>query len=154
MEKTQIPNYPKKSRWVFGFLPNTVDCKSSISQDYHLGYNQIFTVIFFWAKLVRNGWIRAVEVRPQKYRANFSQFGRFSSIAQPKNLLIWGNFAQIERNSPEIFGAILNCACSPISGEKNNYCVPVGFWAKYLVSLIIHQIHFKNVKSFFFQQLT
>jgi hypothetical protein len=38
-------------------------------------------------------------------------------------LLIWGNFTQIERNSPEIFGAKLNCADSPISGEKNNYCV-------------------------------
>jgi hypothetical protein len=38
-------------------------------------------------------------------------------------LLIWRNFAQIERNSPEIFGAKLNCADSPISGEKNNYCV-------------------------------
>jgi hypothetical protein len=37
-------------------------------------------------------------------------------------LLNWGNFAQIERNSPEIFGAKLNCAGSPISGEKNNYC--------------------------------
>jgi hypothetical protein len=62
-------------------------------------------------------------VRPQKFRASFSQFGRISSIAQPKNLLIWGNFAQIERNSPEIFGAKLNCADSPISGEKKNYCV-------------------------------
>jgi hypothetical protein len=82
---------------------------------------------FFWAKLVRNGQIRAVEVRPQKFRAKFSQFGRISSIAQPKNLLIWGNFAQIERNSLEIFGAKLNCAGSPISGEKNNYCVaPIG----------------------------
>jgi hypothetical protein len=80
------------------------------------------TVIFFWAKLVRNGRIRAVEVHPQKFRAKFSQFGRISSIAQPKNLLIWGNIAQIERNSPEIFGAKLNCAGSPISGEKNNYC--------------------------------
>jgi hypothetical protein len=69
--------------------------------------NDLFshTVIFFWAKLVRNGRIRAVEVRPQKFRAKFSQFGRISSIAQPKNLLIWGNFAQIERNSPENFGA-------------------------------------------------
>jgi hypothetical protein len=67
--------------------------------------------------------IRAVEVRPQKFWANFSQFGRISSIAQPKNLLIWGNFAQIEIYSPEIFGAKLNCAGSPISGEKNNYCV-------------------------------
>jgi hypothetical protein len=38
-------------------------------------------------------------------------------------LLIWGDFAQIERNSPEIFGAKLNCVDSPISGEKNNYCV-------------------------------
>jgi hypothetical protein len=83
----------------------------------------LFTVIFFWAKLVRNGRIRAVEVRPLKFRANFFQFGRISSIAQPKNLLIWGNFAQIERNSPEIFGVKLNCAGSPISGEKNNYCV-------------------------------
>jgi hypothetical protein len=35
----------------------------------------IYIVIFFWAKLVRNGRIRAVEVRPQKFRANFSQFG-------------------------------------------------------------------------------
>jgi hypothetical protein len=82
-----------------------------------------YTVIFFWAKLVRNGRIRAVAVRPQKFRANFSQFGRISSIAQPKNLLNWENFAQIERNSPEILGAKLNCAGSPISGEKNNYCV-------------------------------
>jgi hypothetical protein len=49
-------------------------------------------------------------------RANFA-------IVQPKNLLIWGNFAQIERNPPEIFGAKLDCADSPISGEKNNYCV-------------------------------
>jgi hypothetical protein len=81
------------------------------------------TVIFFWAKLVRNGRIRAVEVRSQKFRADFSQFGRISSIAQPNNLLNWGNFAQIERNLPEIFGAKLNCAGSPISGEKNNYCV-------------------------------
>jgi hypothetical protein len=84
-----------------------------------------YTVIFFWAKLVKNGRIRAVEVRPQKFRANFSQFGRISYIAQPKNLLIWGNFAQIERNSPEIFGAKLNCAVSPILGEKNNYCVRI-----------------------------
>jgi hypothetical protein len=38
-------------------------------------------------------------------------------------MLNWGNFAQIERNSPEIFGAKLDCAGSPISGEKNNYCV-------------------------------
>jgi hypothetical protein len=36
-------------------------------------------------------------------------------------------FAQIERNSPEIFGAKLNCAGSPISGEKNNYCVILKF---------------------------
>jgi hypothetical protein len=82
-----------------------------------------YTVIFFWAELVRNGRIRAVEVRPQNFWANFSQFGRISSLAQPKNLLNWGNFAQIERNSPENFGAKLNCAGSPISGEKNNYCV-------------------------------
>jgi hypothetical protein len=53
----------------------------------------------------------------------FLRFGRISSIVQPKNLLIWGNFAQNERNSPEIFGAKLDCADSPISGEKNNYCV-------------------------------
>jgi hypothetical protein len=72
--------------------------------------NGYYTVIFFWAKLVRNGRIRAVEVRPQ--------FGRISSIAQPKNLLNWGNFTQIEINSPEIFGAKLNCAGSPILGEK------------------------------------
>jgi hypothetical protein len=84
---------------------------------------QNYTVIFFWAKLVRNGRIRAVEVCPQKFRVKFAQFGRILSIAQPKNFLIWGNFAQIERNSPEIFGAKLNCAGSPISGEKNNYCV-------------------------------
>jgi hypothetical protein len=69
------------------------------------------------------GRIRAVEVRPQKFRANFFRVGRILSIVQPKNLLIWENFAQIERNSPEIFGAKLNCADSPISGEKNNYCV-------------------------------
>jgi hypothetical protein len=69
------------------------------------------------------GRIRAVEVRPQKFRANFFRFGRISSIGQPKNWLIWGNFAQIERNSPEIFGAELYCADSPISGEKNNYYV-------------------------------
>jgi hypothetical protein len=73
----------------------------------------------------RTGRIRAIEVRPQKFRVNFSQFGQISSIAQPKNLLIWRNFAQIERNSPEIFEAKLNCADSPISGEKNNYCVLV-----------------------------
>jgi hypothetical protein len=73
-----------------------------------------YTVIFFWVKLVRYGRIRAVEVRPQKFRAKSSHFGRISSIAQPKNLLIWGNFAQIERNSPEIFGAKINCAGSPI----------------------------------------
>jgi hypothetical protein len=71
----------------------------------------------------RTGRIRAVEVRPQKFRANLFRFGRISSIVLPKNLLIWGNFAQIERNSLEIFGAKLNCADSPISGEKNNYCV-------------------------------
>jgi hypothetical protein len=59
----------------------------------------------------------------KKFRANFFRFGRFSSIFQPKNLLIWGNFAQIERNSPEIFGVKLNCVDSPISAEKNNYCV-------------------------------
>jgi hypothetical protein len=53
----------------------------------------------------RTGRIRAVEVRPQKFRANFFRFGRISSIGQPKNLLK------------------LNCADSPISGEKNNYCV-------------------------------
>jgi hypothetical protein len=35
-------------------------------------------------------------------RGNFFRFGRISSIVQPKNLLIWGNFAQIERNAPEI----------------------------------------------------
>jgi hypothetical protein len=35
---------------------------------------------------------------------------------QPKNLLFWGNFAQIEKKSPEFTD-------SPISGEKNNYCV-------------------------------
>jgi hypothetical protein len=62
-----------------------------------------YTVIFFWR--------------------NLFEIGRISSIAQPKNLLNWGNFAQIERNSPEIFGAKLNSAGSPISGEKNNYCV-------------------------------
>jgi hypothetical protein len=55
-------------------------------------------------------------------RFALKNFGRISSIAQPKNLLNWGNFAQIERKSPEIFGAKLNCAGSPISGEKNNYC--------------------------------
>jgi hypothetical protein len=65
--------------------------------------------------------IRAVEVRPQKFRANFFRVGRIPSIVQQKNLLIWGNFAQIERNSPEIFEAKLNCADLPISGEKNNY---------------------------------
>jgi hypothetical protein len=79
-------------------------------------WSTVYTVILFWAKLVRNGRIRAVEVRPQN-------FGRISSIAQPKNLLIWGNFAQIGKNSPEIFWAKLNCAGSPISGEKNKYCV-------------------------------
>jgi hypothetical protein len=73
----------------------------------------------------RIGRIRAVEVRPQKFRENFFRFGRISSIVQPKNLLIWGNFAQIERNSPKIFRAKLNCADSPISGEKNNYCVTI-----------------------------
>jgi hypothetical protein len=55
----------------------------------------------------------------------FFRVGRISSIVKPKNLLIWENFAQIERNSPEIFGAKLNCADSPILGEKNNYCVVV-----------------------------
>jgi hypothetical protein len=78
---------------------------------------------YFITFLARNGQIRAVEVRPQKFRANFFRFGRISSILHPKNLLFWGNFAQIERNSPEILGTKLNCADSPISGEKNNYCV-------------------------------
>jgi hypothetical protein len=59
----------------------------------------------------------AVEVRPQKFRANFFRFGQILSIVQPKNLLICRNFAQIERNSPEILGAKLKCADSPISGE-------------------------------------
>jgi hypothetical protein len=71
----------------------------------------------------RTGRIRAVEVRPQRFRANFFRFGQISSIVQLKNLLIWGNFAQIERNSPEIFGAKLNFADLPILGEKKNYCV-------------------------------
>jgi hypothetical protein len=82
-------------------------------------YSYIHSRYFFG----RTGRIRVVEVRPQKFRANFFRFGRISSIVQPKNLLIWGNFAYIERNSPEIFGAKLNCSDSPISGEKNNYCV-------------------------------
>jgi hypothetical protein len=77
---------------------------------------------YFIIFLAQNGRIRAVEVRPQKFWANFFRFGRISSILQPKNLLFWGNFAQIERISPEILGAKLNCADSPISGEKNNYC--------------------------------
>jgi hypothetical protein len=68
--------------------------------------------------LARNGRIRAVEVRPQKFRANFFRFGRISSILQPKNLLFWENFAQIERNSPEMLGAKLNCADSPFGREK------------------------------------
>jgi hypothetical protein len=62
----------------------------------------------------------------QKFRANFFRFGGISSISQPKNLLIWGNFTQIERNLLEIFGAKLNCADAPISAEKNNYCVQMG----------------------------
>jgi hypothetical protein len=86
----------------------------------------------------RTGWIRAVEDRPQKFWANFFRFGRVSFIAQPKNLLIWGNFVQIERNSPEIFGAKLICADSPISGEKNNYCV----CGKYSRARLAHQIFF------------
>jgi hypothetical protein len=79
----------------------------------------------------RTGRIRAVEVRTQKFRANFFRFGRISSIVKPKNLLIWKNFAQNERNSLEIFGTKLNCADSPISGEKNNYCVPL--WSSFPV---------------------
>jgi hypothetical protein len=55
-----------------------------------LGLHSRYFIIF----LARTGGIRAVEVRPQKFRANFFQFGR---IVLPKNLLIWGNFAQIER---------------------------------------------------------
>jgi hypothetical protein len=81
-------------------------------------HNQPHSRYFFG----RTGRIRAVEVRAQKFLANFFRFGRISSIVQPKNLLFWGNFAQIEKNSPKIFGAKLNCADSPISGEKNNYC--------------------------------
>jgi hypothetical protein len=89
-----------------------------------IGRNIRYIVCFRW--IHRNfflGETCSKWVRPQKFRANFSQFGRISSIAQPKNLLNWGNFAQIERHSPEIFEAKLNCAGSPISGEKNNYCV-------------------------------
>jgi hypothetical protein len=82
----------------------------------------------FYIKLLHSNFF--LGDRPQKLRANFSQFGQISSIAQPKNLLNWGNFAQIERNSPEIFGAKLNCAGSPISGEKNNYCVQCMFLGK------------------------
>jgi hypothetical protein len=86
----------------------------SYSIDYSVSLLPIHSRYFFG----RTGRIRAVEVRPQKFRANFFRFGRNSSIVQPKNLLIWGNFTQIERNSPEIFGAKLNCADWPISGEK------------------------------------
>jgi hypothetical protein len=56
-------------------------------------------------------------------RFALKNFGRISSIARPKKLLNWGNFAQIEKKSPDIFGAKLYCAGSPISGEKNNYCI-------------------------------
>jgi hypothetical protein len=34
-----------------------------------------------------------------------------------------GKFRPNPRNLPEIFEGDLNCADSPISGEKNNYCV-------------------------------
>jgi hypothetical protein len=53
----------------------------------------------------------AVEVRPQKFRVNFIQ-------CSAEELSDLGNFAQIGRNSPEIFEVKLNCADSPISGEK------------------------------------
>jgi hypothetical protein len=76
------------------------------------------TVIFFGRNLFEMG-------ESAQLRFALKNFGRISSIAQPKNLLNWGNFAQIERNSPESFGAKLNCAGSPISGEKNNYCAQV-----------------------------
>jgi hypothetical protein len=59
----------------------------------------------------------------KSFGRNSSDLGEFRPFLQPKNLLFWGNFAQIERNSPEILGAKLNCADSPISGEKNNNCV-------------------------------
>jgi hypothetical protein len=43
-------------------------------------------------------------------RANFVQ-------CPAKNLLIWGNFAQIGKTRPNIFGAKFNCAESPISNK-------------------------------------
>jgi hypothetical protein len=65
----------------------------------HKAFQNLHSRYFFG----RAGRIRAVEVRPQKFRANFFRFGRISTIVQPKNLLIWGNFAQIEKKSPENF---------------------------------------------------
>jgi hypothetical protein len=88
-----IYNIPKS--WIkvkVKFIPK-------LSRDSYVWLNLLdqhsrYFIIFF----ARNGRIRAVEVRPQKFRANFFRFGRISSILQPKNLLNWGKFAQIERN--------------------------------------------------------
>jgi hypothetical protein len=58
------------------------------------------TVIIF---LARNGRIRAVKFRPQKFRANFFRFGQnfLKSANSPAEK--WTKFTQIGRNSPEIF---------------------------------------------------
>jgi hypothetical protein len=45
-----------------------------------------YTVIFFWAKLVRNGRIPAVKFRPKKFGRNFADLGEF-----PPNQQIFGS---------------------------------------------------------------
>jgi hypothetical protein len=78
---------------------------------------------FFWAKLVRNGRIRAVKFRPKNVGRNFADLGEFP----PNTANFWLEFGRNSPKSkkirPQIFGRNLTARIRPFSGEQELLCI-------------------------------
>jgi hypothetical protein len=78
----------------------------------------MFTVIFFWAKLVRNGRIRAVKFRPKKFGRNFADLGEIHPNQQIFGWDIGQNSPKPKKNRPQILRQNLIARIRPFSGEQ------------------------------------
>jgi hypothetical protein len=79
--------------------------------------SSLYTLIIF---LTRNGRIRAVKFRLQNFGRMSFNLGEISPEQQILRLNNGRNSPRSEEIRPKFLWANLNCANSPVSGEKNN----------------------------------
>jgi hypothetical protein len=113
-------NYKRK--W-FKRVQTIIKCSRRLIFDHLLAVNlcrlqaKTYTVISFWAKLVR-----AVKFRPKKIRAKFCRFGRIFPKSANFLLDIGRNSPKSNKIRPQNLGRNLTARIRPFTGEQELLC--------------------------------